>query len=158
MERAVPWGYTMERNKRMIAVDDWSPEVTLVFDPTFADSIEKLVSCIPIWIVMSAANEPKIREWWAGNPGSHYRSGITGFRHSSESNTERRFLELLESIELHHGVSSFPSPYTSLNVIGMPFTEVARSALSDIGFSKFTPRQTGFSAVRSDHKGTNGPS
>ena len=58
------------------------------------------------------------------------------------------FLAELDMIDLHHGPHSTNTPYTEFEVVGCPLTTLIREALTQLGFTDFDYRQSGFIAKR----------
>lgn len=129
-------------------MSEWPLEVILILDPCFGKEIYSLPPGILAWIIMSAENEPLIREWWAKNQGCDYEHGITGFHETPGAEPEAYFSTQLLNIEQHHGPHGETPSFTALRVMGMPLTRTARYELSELGFSEFTEVEEGFSATR----------
>jgi hypothetical protein len=101
---------------------------------------------------MSPVNEPVIRSLWALRPEANELTGITGFRFDANVPAAQRFLDELDTIDLHHGAYSSGIPYTELEVIGARLTVPIRLALSQIGFTEFSEDRYGFITRRSDEE------
>lgn len=121
----------------------------VILDPGFGERLRQIRRG-PIWVVMSPINEPVVRSLWATDPKSNHLDGITSFNFHEEITAEDRFLDELDTIDLHHGPYSTEFPYTFLNVIGVQLTENIRHTLSEIGFSDFSENCEGFIANRSE--------
>jgi hypothetical protein len=97
---------------------------------------------------MSSANEPVVRSLRESRGSADHRTGITGFRFDREISAEDRFLTVLDTIDLHHGLYSSTSPYTEIVVLGARLTADSRAELSELGFTDFTETEGGFAARR----------
>lgn len=103
-----------------------------------------------MWIVTSPVNEPVIRSLWKLRPEATEQMLITSFRFDPSGSAAECFLNELGTIDLHHGAYSSSTPYTELEVIGVPLAALIRVALSQIGFTEFSEGRNGFIAKRSD--------
>ena len=121
----------------------------VILDPNFGERLNEIKS-EPVWIIMSPANEPVVRSRWTTNSEPDHLAGVTGFNWHEGRTAEDRFLEEMDTIDLHHGPYSTKLPYTILAVIGVQLTATIREVLMDNGgFSEFTEDPQGFTAKRS---------
>ena len=123
-------------------------KVYVILDPNFGERLKKIERS-PVWITMSPVNKPVIQKIWGNSPPGDHLTGITGFNHREEISPENRFLEEIDTIDLHQGPYSTKSPYTILEVIGARLTGELRNALLGFGFSDFAENAEGFLAQRS---------
>ena len=123
--------------------------VLVVMDPDYGERLRQRWPGQPVWITMSPVNEPTVRSLWASHPGQHHLSGITSFPFDSGAPPEKKFLDYLEDIDLHHGPYSNGDSYTTLEVIGARPTTDVRQALGELGFDEFDEHADGFTARRS---------
>jgi hypothetical protein len=124
----------------------------VILDPDYGERLREVPSGQPTWITMSPVNEPVIRSLWALRSDSSQLTGITGFSYQKDASPADRFLQELDTIDLHHGPYSSDAPYTELEVVGAQLTPSVRSALAKIGFSEFRNTPSGFIALRSDEE------
>jgi hypothetical protein len=108
----------------------------------------KQISPNPVWITMSPVNAPIVRSIWAANLELDW--GLTGFTFKPEISPEDRFLEEIDTIDLHEGPYSSLTPYTNLEAIGVRLTDSIRNSLSEYGFFEFAESNQGFVAKRSE--------
>ena len=101
---------------------------------------------------MSPVNEPVIRSLWALRPEVNELTEITGFRFDANVPAAKRFLDELDTIDLHHGAYSNGTSYTELEVIGAPLTVPIRLTLLQLGFADFSENRYSFIARRSDEE------
>jgi hypothetical protein len=121
----------------------------VILDPNFGERLRGIES-EPVWIIMSPANDPVVRSRWAATPEPDHLAGVTGFKWQEGRTAEDRFLEEMDTIDLHHGPYSTKLPYTVLDVIGVQLNATIREVLMDNGgFSEFIENSQGFTAKRS---------
>lgn len=128
---------------------EWSGEVQLIFDPNYGERLRSVPTGTPVWVTMSDINGPVVRSLWEERPDRGSIMGITGFSEACPLDTDRRFLDYFESLDLHHGPYSTSSPYTKLSVVGIELTENIRGMLLDLGFDDLKQSSNGFTAIRS---------
>jgi hypothetical protein len=73
---------------------------------------------------------------------------VTTFKCSDNETDRDRFLNIIETIDLHHGEYSSESPWSVFEVVGLSLTEEVSSVLKELGFMTFTPTTGGFLAMR----------
>lgn len=123
--------------------------VLVIVDPDFGEKLRIIPAGRPVWITMSAANEPIVRSLRESRGSADHLTGITGFRFREEISAEDRFLAELDTIDLHHGPYSSTSPsYTEIVVMGARLTAEIRADLSDLGFTDFGEAVDGFTGRR----------
>src|SRR6185295_20295345 len=94
--------------------------VGLVVDPQYGESLEGLASRMHVWAIDSAANRQVAEKVWAAGARGTIEVGVTTFgRGSSSIDREADCLNVLESLDLHHGAYSHDSPYSVLEVVGV---------------------------------------
>ena len=120
------------------------PASSVILDPEYGDRLTDVWPGQPVWIVLSRTNEPLVRSLWA----TRARTGITGWDFDPKIAPEDFFLAELDMIDLHHGPHSTNTPYTEFEVVGCPLTTLIREALTQLGFTDFDYRQSGFIAKR----------
>ena len=103
--------------------------VAIVFDREFGDRLATLVMRTPVWIVESNTNRPAISD--ASNRAVEWpHISVTVFRPPGD---------------LKHLLSQIGNP-KRVDVIGLPLTDEARDALSEVGFTKIAETSDGFRA------------
>ena len=125
-----------------------SNKVTLVLEPDFGDRLASLATMSHVWVIDTPANQTAASQYWAQNPNSEIETGITTFKSSENESPWESCLNMLETIDLHHGEYSSNPPYSVLEVIGAPLTEELKSAIEGLGFRSFEPMIEGFRASR----------
>jgi hypothetical protein len=123
-------------------------ELYVILDPEFGERLKALRER-PVWITRSPVNEPVIRSLRSEASQLTHLNGITSFTFNDHVSPEDRLIEMIDTIDLHHGPYSSKSPYTDLKVIGARLTSEIRATLNELGFSEFFERDNGFSANRS---------
>jgi hypothetical protein len=120
----------------------------VVLDPDFGERLLKVRPDRAVWIVESGCNTLAVKAIWALPPDRRSLTSLTSFK-PTEENPEREFLGKLDTIDLHHGLYSSPTPYTLIEVVGAQLTDELSTALRHLGFDEFRPTRRGFSANRS---------
>jgi hypothetical protein len=123
-------------------------KVTVVFDPNFGQELELLAGDGHVWVVDTPSNRAVAESYWEQNPGHGVENGITTFKLYANETAAERCLALLPIVELHHGPNSSERPYSVLEVIGVPLSEVLKSAVEELGFRIPEERAEGFRATR----------
>jgi hypothetical protein len=89
---------------------------------------------------------------WAAAQGVSLEHGITLFKYAEADSSDQVCLDILETVDLHHGEYSHAPPWSEVEVYGAQLTPTLQSALVELGFSKFDVTTDGFVAVRErDH-------
>ena len=119
--------------------------VAIVLDPAFA-GLELLAERMPVWAVDAPHNRSVAEKVWHSRGGADAFQGITVFQPQHGTNAEANCLEILDQVDLHHGVHSSGQQIQSLHVVGALPSESLRSELSSLGLSKIEATQDGFTA------------
>ena len=119
--------------------------ITLVVDPNFGDSLERVASRGATWIVDTPVNRVAFEKYWREHPAESHLSGVTSFT-AAETCREDSAIGVLESIDLHHGSYSSRNPYQELEVIGAELTKELRAELELLDFRSFSISEKGFVA------------
>ncbi|HSE15699.1 MAG TPA: hypothetical protein VLB46_01520 [Pyrinomonadaceae bacterium] len=123
-------------------------KVALVLDPDYGDKLRVLANMAHVWVVDTPPNRAVAAEYWSEHPTSGPESGITIFKVSDVDSRFENCVNIIETIDLHHGPYSSDPPYSVLEVIGLPLTDEAKAALEDLGFETFETTVEGFRAKR----------
>ena len=123
-------------------------KVALVLDPNYGDKLTSLAGRSHVWVIDTPVNRAAASEYWAQNPTDEPEWGITTFNFSANESRFESCLNILETVDLHHGPYSCDPPYSVLDVIGVPFTDEAKAAIEDLGFETFETTVEGFRATR----------
>lgn len=116
-------------------------KVSLVVDKDFGNRLESLVTN-PVWIIDSPVNRMAVEAYrqQRGEPG------VTAFNSADEDSASAACLNILDTVELHHG--EYSGGYSVLEVIGTPLGKKLHSAIKELGFTKFESTAEGFRANR----------
>ena len=126
-----------------------SPDkVWIVVDPQFGERLTELPVGQPVWITDSLANGPVIRRRWEQRPARSHLTGLTSFKHDEGGSPEDRLLNILGTVDLHHGAYSAKPPYSVVEVVGCVPSEAIRSALDELGFHVESSDWESFVAMR----------
>lgn len=126
--------------------------VTVVLEDDYGDGLSQLPSGA-VWVIDSSVNRSVAEKKWAENSVRSPLGGITLFDGYGEAR-EDIFLNVLDTIDLHHGEYSSDTPYIELRVIGTEATEMIKTELSNYGFVNYAAYPGGFSAQRSINLGS----
>ncbi len=123
-------------------------KVTLVLDPNYGDKLASLAAVGHVWIIDTLVNRAAASEYWARNPKHQVETGITTFKSSENESGLESCLNILETIDLHHGKYSSNPPYSVLEIVGLLLTDDVKSAIEVLGFRAFETTVEGFRATR----------
>ncbi len=123
-------------------------KVALVLEPEYSKKLAPLAAASHVWVVDTPANREAASEYRAQKPNHKAESGITTFKFSEDESRLETFLGILATVDLHHGAYSANPPYSELEVIGVPLTSEAKSAVRGLGFGRFETTAEGFRATR----------
>lgn len=107
--------------------------VAIVFEPDYADRLERLAFHTPVWIVDTPANRAAAEiAWQTAIEWPHIT--VTLFRTDEEWDALLRQIDILErAVDV-------------LEVTGSPLTEQTRTSLTERGFERFEETPAGFRA------------
>jgi hypothetical protein len=123
-------------------------KVILVLDPDYGDNLASLAALGHVWVIDTPANLAAASEYWAQNQKHEVKTGITTFKSSENESRLESCLNILETIDLHHGKYSSHLPYSVLEIIGLRLTDEVKSAIKALGFGTFESTVEGFRAMR----------
>lgn len=123
--------------------------VLVVLDRSFGEKLLSLPAAVPVWVADTPSNRAEVERLWAAQPKDSHLTGLTLFQFAATASAEAMLIDLLPSLEEHHGPASTRTPYMRLEVIGAPLTEAVRSALRGFNFNTFDEMAQGFVATRS---------
>ena len=122
--------------------------VRIIVDPDFGEKSARLPVREPVWVVDSAANTPvakRLRGEWA--PTSHL-DGVTVFTPFLTGGREQILLNVLDTVDLHHGHYSADPAYSEVEVYGVPLSDAMERAFRALGFTAFRATADGFITAR----------
>ena len=120
-------------------------KVTLVYDRNFGERLPSIASVSHVWIVDTPANRIFAEDYWRRRSDDDLTGTITTFK-VPEGTTDCP--DILDTIDLHHGVLSSNPPYAVFEVIGLPLSPQLKSRIRKLGFTLFEPTADGFFARR----------
>ena len=115
-------------------------KVSLVVDSTYGERLHSLATDA-VWLIDSPTNRMASQVSWQLKGAA---SSVTTFK-SLSSSPNLACLGILSVVDLHHGYSG---GYSVLEVVGTSLDQELRSAIKELGFSKFEPTSEGFRASR----------
>jgi hypothetical protein len=121
-------------------------KVILVLDRNYGAEL----SSVPdghIWLIESPSNLEAAASYWARHE-STVEHGVTTFKAADSESGSEMCLNILNTIDLHHGEYSSDPPYSVLEVVGAPLNHSVKAAIETFGFSRFESTINGFRALR----------
>lgn len=121
--------------------------VFVVMDPAFGERLIPVAQGAHVWAIRSPENERAQRIFLSNQPpewtwSERGDSGLTIFE------AQAHFVDLLDSVVLHHGEYSHDPPVDEIEVIGGTLDEEVRAAFVEQGFPELVARRDGFLASR----------
>ena len=86
--------------------------VHLIVDRAFAGRLDIIPR--PIWIADTPANRPAIEEAWNQKGTDTHLDGVTSYQPRSDDDISEEILDLLPTLEEHHGIFSHDPPMDAL--------------------------------------------
>ena len=123
-------------------------KVILVLEPAYGNRLVPLASTGHVWVIDTPENRVAASGHWAQRPEHKVEYGVTTFKSSGDATRLEMCLGILGTIGLHHGEYASNPPYSVLEVVGLPLTDEAQSAVEDFGFRSFESTTEGFRAAR----------
>jgi len=127
--------------------------VAVVLDPDFGDRLRGLSAGMPVWIAEIPSNRVAAEAAWASRPVGTHLDGVTTFRVDRSLTPEAWLVDILPTVDLHHGDYSHDPPYAGVAVFGANPTPEVRAALVEFGLVNVVERPGGFLATRSPAAG-----
>jgi len=115
-------------------------KVSLVVDRDYGSRLESLVTDA-VWIIDTPANRMAAE----AQRQEKEEADVTTFKSTADTSADIA-LGILNTVDLHHG--EYSGGYSSLEVIGTQLTEELKSAIKELGFSRFESTTDGFRASR----------
>ena len=122
--------------------------VLVVLDRHYYDRLLTVVKDGPVWIIESPENRNAAQECWNWNPVASHLEGVTLFKSFDSTTAEEALIANLDTIDLHHGEYSAPTPYSVLEAIGTAKNSQIAAALLEYGFDLLEDTPDGFQATR----------
>ena len=113
--------------------------VAIVLERDYSAALEKLAFHTPVWLADTPENRAAAEEAWRASIEWPHIS-VTLFRDAGER-TKDEWQTLLEQIALQER-------FDAIEVIGSPLAIPARSALIELGFTRFEETAAGFRSKR----------
>jgi hypothetical protein len=122
--------------------------VAIVADRHFASELEALSRVMHVWVCASPSNKEAAQRIWASATGHDLESGVTTFDVRPTASPEEIVIDLLPTVDEHHGEYSHNPPWSILEIHGAPLTPTLKAALREFGVSEFEPWDGGFTCRR----------
>jgi len=109
--------------------------VAMVVDREFGSQLSALANRLHVWICDSPANRPAIEAIWRAQGDRKYdiESGATIFNCAPDQSVEDALVNIIGTVDLHHGEYSHEPPWSVIEVIGCEPTPRIRSAFAEFG-------------------------
>ena len=120
-------------------------KISLVVDREYGSKLESLVASGSVWIVDTDTNRQAALDYWQSVRG-HSPAIVTTFKALPTESALEMCSKTLPMLDLHHG--EYSGGYSVLEVVGTSLDEELRSAIKELGFSKFEATSEGFLARR----------
>ena len=133
--------------------------VAIVLDPKFGSRLIDLAQRMPVWIADTPENRAVAKALWHGDVAtraSETLHEVTTFVVNPATSPEEQMVNILDTVDLHHGEYSQDPPYRYLEVFGALPTETVRRELNRFGFILSQESAGWFRAVRSTGVGADG--
>ena len=121
--------------------------VAIVVAPTFAADLEKLADDRHVWALRVPDYERVANQRWTAAEADDLESGMTLFNGCGLS-PEAELMNILGTVEEHHGVHSHTPAVSEVEVIGAQATVEVRAELGAYGFDDVSASERGFIARR----------
>ncbi len=126
-----------------------SSTVWVIVDPEFGERLGDLPTGEAVWVMQSTANSAAATRLRTKRIGETSLNGITTFTADSSAIPEEVLVDMLATIDLHHGEYSSKPPYSKIRVLGAHLTPIVEDALSEFGFINHGSTPNGFVAEKS---------
>lgn len=128
--------------------EDSGLTVVLVVDPALGDGLWDIAARHDAWVVPSEINRAAIEEIWAARKEANEGPSLTIWSAPPPTVTERDWLAILDTIELHHGEYSSEPPLDTLSVYDATVTPPITAALREYGYEIVKATKVGFVAFK----------
>ncbi len=118
--------------------------VALVVDPAFGVRLVDLAARLPVWVCDSAENLRAVHAILTGHPRGATPPEITTFRWNGDA--DAAVVNILGTLDLHHGEFSRDPPWSILEVYGATQTDAVERALAPYGVTRIQAFDGGFIA------------
>lgn len=120
-------------------------EVVLMLSDSFASQLVDLARQHQVWACRTSVTERVARDFWEAHPPiQNAEAGITLF--TRVGNPEEDLLSIVDTIELHHGLTSSGPKVNSLRILGAQPTDAVREVIATLGFTSIELITGGFMA------------
>ncbi len=109
--------------------------VIIVADRHFRQGLAGFPATEPIWIADTPHNRPIIDAAWKDKKDTNHLTGVTSYTTGESATQEDDVIELLPTIDEHHGVYSHSPAYDAVLIYGVSKSERLLEAFQGYGFS-----------------------
>lgn len=124
------------------------PTVVLVVDTTFGERLWQIAAWHDTWVVPSDVNRAVVEQIWRERAEATSGPSVTVWSGPTPAVTERDWLDILDTIEVHHGSFWCEPPLDILSVYGGSVTSGAATALQAYEYDIAQPTKAGFVAIK----------
>lgn len=130
------------------------PNLVVIVDPDYGDTLGKVAQSAPLWIVDTKENKDVYERLWKISPHRDHREkgAVTSYKSTNPEDRLGGLLRILPQLETHHGELvvnelAFPEGFV-LGVIGLQMDSEVTTALREHGFKSFIKTSEGFEACK----------
>jgi hypothetical protein len=116
--------------------------VNLIVDEHFGAKLLDLPQNEPVWIVDLPGNAHGIKTARMFRVGNNHLTGITSFQAEPTSDPRNHIIEMLPTIEEHHGIYSHNPPFDALRIFGFADADSIEDECRKIGFDLYERTDT----------------
>ena len=127
-----------------------SSKVHLIVAPDYGERLAALSFGEPTWVADTSINGPVISRVRSSSSNSSGKksANITSFTVAPNQTSEEWLLNILSTLEEHHGQNSQTPPYSVLRVVGTSLSPRVKTELEIFGFARFENSSDGFIAYK----------
>jgi hypothetical protein len=122
--------------------------VAIVVDREFGDPLVDLSQKMHVWVCDSPTNKRSAEAVRVTSAGQSIELGVTTFRIADQDSPETMLLDVLDTVDLHHGSYSHNPPWSELHIYGTTATPGVQLALAKFGARVIDQSQNGFRCAR----------
>jgi hypothetical protein len=123
--------------------------VSIVVSRNFGQRLRDLSQRMHVWVCDTPPNRRVAESCWQLPVEDPLEQGVTTFKVADSDTPEAMLLEVLDTVDLHHGTYSHDPPWDSLLIIGCAPTPAVRKALAELGVDRLVEVEDGFECSRS---------
>jgi hypothetical protein len=123
-------------------------KVALVVDKDFGEKLLELASRLHVWVCSTPQNRKLAAVFWAEQAAHSLECGLTTFKVDDGHSPEEMCVNIIGTIDLHHGEFSHNPAWSVLEVYGAQHTPKVEEAFKKYGAKRFEKTSGGFFCYR----------